>query len=113
MIIFFFQAEDGIRDYKVTGVQTCALPIEGRAGLSQLNLDTGPGGGLSKPFNFDPTQDPGYQFRLSQGETAVGSSAAAKGTQLSGGTFKRLLKFGSDYPSGGFNAAFSRRLSRK
>src|SRR3989454_4431139 len=29
---FFFQAEDGIRDYKVTGVQTCALPIcEGHA----------------------------------------------------------------------------------
>src|SRR5256885_10314900 len=27
MIVFFFQAEDGIRDYKVTGVQTCALPI--------------------------------------------------------------------------------------
>src|SRR5256885_7276092 len=26
-ILFFFQAEDGIRDYKVTGVQTCALPI--------------------------------------------------------------------------------------
>src|SRR5256885_10886804 len=28
---FFFQAEDGIRDYKVTGVQTCALPISRRA----------------------------------------------------------------------------------
>src|SRR3989454_2591848 len=27
---FFFQAEDGIRDYKVTGVQSCALPICGR-----------------------------------------------------------------------------------
>src|SRR5256885_4671999 len=26
-MFFFFQAEDGIRDYKVTGVQTCALPI--------------------------------------------------------------------------------------
>src|SRR5205807_4499887 len=26
----FFQAEDGIRDYKVTGVQTCALPISPR-----------------------------------------------------------------------------------
>ena len=25
--IFFFQAEDGIRDIGVTGVQTCALPI--------------------------------------------------------------------------------------
>src|SRR5256885_7012653 len=28
-LCFFFQAEDGIRDYKVTGVQTCALPIFG------------------------------------------------------------------------------------
>src|SRR2546426_2452403 len=27
LVFFFFQAEDGIRDYKVTGVQTCALPI--------------------------------------------------------------------------------------
>src|SRR5438034_4630527 len=27
MSIFFFQAEDGIRDHCVTGVQTCALPI--------------------------------------------------------------------------------------
>ena len=26
-IRFLFQAEDGIRDYDVTGVQTCALPI--------------------------------------------------------------------------------------
>src|SRR5256885_14170288 len=37
MILFFFQAEDGIRDYKVTGVQTCALPIA---------LATTPGGSL-------------------------------------------------------------------
>src|SRR5256885_9623133 len=29
LFVFFFQAEDGIRDYKVTGVQTCALPILG------------------------------------------------------------------------------------
>src|SRR5476649_3039251 len=27
IILFFFQAEDGIRDHCVTGVQTCALPI--------------------------------------------------------------------------------------
>src|SRR5260370_1535306 len=30
MWFFFFQAEDGIRDSSVTGVQTCALPILGR-----------------------------------------------------------------------------------
>src|SRR5437879_13537183 len=28
-LFFFFQAEDGIRDTSVTGVQTCALPISG------------------------------------------------------------------------------------
>src|SRR2546426_6775161 len=33
--VFFFQAEDGIRDYKVTGVQTCALPISNQY-LSQV-----------------------------------------------------------------------------
>src|SRR2546430_3578517 len=27
LLLFFFQAEDGIRDLTVTGVQTCALPI--------------------------------------------------------------------------------------
>src|SRR6266850_7302332 len=34
---FFFQAEDGIRDYKVTGVQTCALPI--LAGRKEIDAD--------------------------------------------------------------------------
>src|SRR5690606_40294206 len=31
---FFFQAEDGIRDFHVTGVQTCALPIYTRRAVS-------------------------------------------------------------------------------
>src|SRR5207245_5436977 len=44
---FFFQAEDGIRDATVTGVQTCALPIsdgatETRAELILLVLRFGP-----------------------------------------------------------------------
>src|SRR5256886_10442495 len=34
-IVFFFQAEDGIRDLTVTGVQTCALPILTRAELER------------------------------------------------------------------------------
>src|SRR6266496_5291078 len=40
---FFFQAEDGIRDLYVTGVQTCALPIyrAARHGALELN-DRGP-----------------------------------------------------------------------
>ena len=33
---FFFQAEDGIRDIGVTGVQTCALPICSGTGRSDI-----------------------------------------------------------------------------
>src|SRR6266513_3708350 len=36
IIFFFFQAEDGIRDRNVTGVQTCALPIS-RVSVSRRN----------------------------------------------------------------------------
>src|SRR3712207_7028676 len=39
MIDFFFQAEDGIRDIGVTGVQTCALPISG----CKISVDHGRG----------------------------------------------------------------------
>src|SRR5438270_10596257 len=38
---FFFQAEDGIRDLTVTGVQTCALPIYHR--LDLIEVAAGPG----------------------------------------------------------------------
>src|SRR5256885_1052974 len=38
---FFFQAEDGIRDYKVTGVQTCALPIWGESNALEAVVVSG------------------------------------------------------------------------
>src|SRR2546427_7036965 len=41
-VFFFFQAEDGIRDLTVTGVQTCALPISATAGRRRA---PGPGHG--------------------------------------------------------------------
>src|SRR5437868_11581529 len=44
---FFFQAEDGIRDRNVTGVQTCALPISGSC--------AGPGTVTSAGFNLEST----------------------------------------------------------
>src|SRR5699024_2462833 len=49
--IFFFQAEDGIRDRNVTGVQTCALPI-----LADLELAYSPQVGSAK----DPVNIAGY-----------------------------------------------------
>src|SRR6266511_3822485 len=38
VFFFFFQAEDGIRDFHVTGVQTCALPISSSCALSSFSL---------------------------------------------------------------------------
>src|SRR5256884_5805336 len=38
LFFFFFQAEDGIRDVAVTGVQTCALPICGDIRLTEAGL---------------------------------------------------------------------------
>src|SRR5690606_39989478 len=38
-VVFFFQAEDGIRDFHVTGVQTCALPIMGEPELGRDYLE--------------------------------------------------------------------------
>src|SRR2546429_4325009 len=38
VLFFFFQAEDGIRDVAVTGVQTCALPIFGASGCGKSTL---------------------------------------------------------------------------
>src|SRR5260370_31875135 len=36
VIVFFFQAEAGMRNSSVTGVQTCALPISGRSPLARI-----------------------------------------------------------------------------
>src|SRR5690606_40123056 len=41
---FFFQAEDGIRDFRVTGVQTCALPIFFEVAHPSLGYSLGGGG---------------------------------------------------------------------
>src|SRR5256885_9946829 len=53
-MVFFFQAEDGIRDYKVTGVQTCALPIfqvSQQQGICRVRCRTG--GALQAFLVFD------------------------------------------------------------
>src|SRR5688500_8335630 len=83
LMCLFFQAEDGIRDYKVTGVQTCALPICGNVrskaqvrGMLGEAQDAARAGGLPEvPVAVD--QEGGSVVRV--GYRAVFPSAMALG----------------------------------
>src|SRR2546430_2810492 len=66
-IFFFFQAEDGIRDLTVTGVQTCALPISsGRRRLAR-----------SAPADASPTRCTGSSARTRRARRAGWTSSPA------------------------------------
>lgn len=57
-------------------------------------------------FNFQA--DPGYQFRLKEGEKAIQRSAAARGNLMSGGTMKALAQYGQGMASQEYSNAYGR-----
>src|ERR1022692_2835001 len=68
IFFFFFQAEDGIRDYKVTGVQTCALPIWMMPPgvpypMAQRPRMMPPGGGMQMPYPMGMMPPGGMPYR--------------------------------------------------
>src|SRR5205823_14807185 len=80
-VLFFFQAEDGIRDKLVTGVQTCALPIS-----SAIRTSGGVNGGC-----------PHRSRRRSEGNPAPGSTAPGS----LGGCFARTTTTSGRLPPRG------------
>ena len=71
---------------------------------------TDPGfGSLSQKFNMsDFTQDPGYQFRLAEGQKALDRSAASKGMNLSGAQLKASQSYGQNMGSQEYGNAYNR-----
>jgi hypothetical protein len=66
-------------------------------------------GKYAKDFGMtDFTTDPGYAFRLSEGEKTLGRTAAARGGLISGGALKAAQRFGQDYGSQEYQSAFNR-----
>ena len=59
----------------------------------------------------DLTQDPGYAFRLAEGEKALGRNAAVRSGVISGGALKAAQRFGQDYGSQEYQNAFGRALT--
>lgn len=69
--------------------------------------------GLEDPnFMKDFQGDPGYQFRLSEGEKAINNAASARGMGNSGATLKALTRFGQDFASNEYNNAYNRNYKR-
>lgn len=61
------------------------------------------------PFGMNQfTADPGYAFRLSEGQKALERSAAARGGLISGGAMKAATRFGQDMGSQEYTNAFNR-----
>src|SRR5690606_40590537 len=87
---FFFQAEDGIRDFHVTGVQTCALPIlcgEKRYVFASSSVGPSPLRARSAAFieasytastSFPSTLIPGMPYDARSEERRVGKECRAR-----------------------------------
>src|SRR5262249_60018165 len=80
---FFFQAEDGIRDWSVTGVQTCALPI---LKFRRINVAFVPGraayldgrGASSMRLNFSAVSDVDIREGVRSEERRVGKECRSR-----------------------------------
>lgn len=77
------------------------------AGLSQ-------GGEFATPFSqTNWMQDPGYAFRLSEGQKALDRSAAARGGLQSGAALKAAARYGQDMGSQEYQNAFNRYYNER
>src|SRR2546430_16250527 len=98
-MFFFFQAEDGIRDLTVTGVQTCALPISAAGsagdtpGTSNLPPSRSPPASAGSIFGSPRTSRRGAGTVLLE-ERQIGRAACRGRVEISGvaGSFKKKKK---------------------
>lgn len=81
-----------------------------QAGASALNQLQSKLPELSRSFTMQDfmSGDPGYQFRMDQGQQALEKSAAARGGLMNGGTMKALARYGQDYASNEYQNAYNR-----
>lgn len=118
----------GLSNLGANAPSTATPATSGTAGMttspvdlsSMVNPNLGAPGSLLAPWTqqftapTDVTEqnDPGYQFRLNEGEKALERSAAARGDILSGGTAKAIQKYGQDYASNEYGNVYNRALQQ-
>ncbi|MCW1958311.1 MAG: hypothetical protein KIH64_007155 [Mycobacterium sp.] len=68
---------------------------------------------INRPVtSADVMEDPGYMFGLQQGQQALDRKIAAMGGRVSGNALRAAARFGTDYASTGYGAAYQRRQDR-
>lgn len=91
------------------------------AGLAQAiqqRMQASPGQGTTTYSDvpqevIDPTKEPGYQFGLNQGQTALDRRIAAMGGRVSGAALKASTRYNQDYATNGYQAAYQRQNSAR
>lgn len=115
----YYQSRADLTPFREAGYQA----LGGLTGLTQQPFQVGqyaaqpalnPAGYAFTPPSGQQVlnDDPGYQFRLQQGQQALERSASARGTQLSGGQMKAVQGYGQDYASQEYQNAYNRLLGQ-
>lgn len=95
------------RQFDLTREDYAPFRDAGKRALTQLESD------INAPVtSADVMSDPGYQFGLTQGQQALDRKFAAGGGRISGAALKSAARYGTDYASTGYNAAYQRRQDR-
>ena len=105
------------RQYADTQANQAPWLAAGKEALGNLTSQFGNGGPqwdqtFTAPTNVTEQNDPGYQFRLQQGEAALQNSAAARGNLLTGGTAKSVNNYAQDYASNEYSNVYNRALGQ-
>ena len=93
------------RQYEQTRADQMPFLEAGKTALNQLI----PLASNYKPFDYNAmTADPGYGFRLSEGQKALDRQAAARGGLISGSALKAATRYGQEMGSQEYTNAFNR-----
>lgn len=95
------------RQYDTTRADYAPYRAAGVDALGKLQTE------MNAPVtSADVMNDPGYQFGLTQGQTALDRKTAAMGGRVSGAALKAASEYGTNYATTGYNAAYQRRQDR-
>ena len=97
--------------YQQTREDQAPYRTAGYNALAEMQRTAGNVPGAFKFGNEAMYQDPGYAFRLSEGQKALDRSAAARGGLISGGALKAATRFGQDMGSQEYQNAYNRALT--